>query len=1135
MKRRAGVEGTAMSIKRKILVALVLLFVTFGALIGVLIHGLVRSHRQLHSTSIHFHNLRTIAEMRSTIIRQMKEAVDYLLSGEEREYKAFTALTREVKQTLQELRGTQGDEARARVQEDVQHVAKLEQGYDEIVGILGQAFQLKRAGQAQAALELMEEEADPLLNTLLYSEVDQIEAEEAERLGEGYDDFLLKLGLLPRISEQNSARIKTARALIETFRATDATRSAIYKQMLKAAEYLLTDGASVHELFEQSGWEARWAFAQWRQTTRRVRALAGSGEEDGLQTVAAVEERYNELLGVLTEVFRLHEAGQAQVALELMEEEGKRLLDEVLAPALTRAIEEGERKVHSTQQQFFTLLLSTGLRRAVLFTGVMLLILVNAALLMRRILVSLGHLKTGMARVGAGHLDHRIDLHSHDEVGKLASLFDAMTEQLQQTTISRNFADNVFRAMRDTLVVVSSAGTIQTVNSATCGLLGYEERELLGQPLSMILADDSPFCQTGLSAVAKGQACQGVEDTYVTKDGRRIPVLLSASPMPDSHHTVQWVVCVAQDFTERKQVEEKFKRAKEAAEAADRAKSEFLANMSHEIRTPMNGVIGMIALLLDTPLTPEQEDYAKTVQSSAEALLDVINDILDFSKIEAGRLELERAEFALRESLGDIMKTLALRAHQKGLELLYEVEPAVPDTLVGDLGRLRQVVVNLVGNAIKFTARGEVMVRVETAREEAEGAELHFLIQDTGIGIPPEKHRVIFQAFSQADSSTTRKYGGTGLGLSISAQLVDLMGGRIWVESTVGEGSCFHFTARLGKGHAHAPVIPAHPKELWGLPVLVVDDNPTNRRILKDLLSAWQLQPHLVASAHEALSQLHKARAAGQPFPLVLTDAHMPEMDGFALVQQIKDDPTLANTTVMMLTSCDQKEGAEHGRRLGVAVSLVKPIKPSELLRALLKARGQREEVKDRRVRRALTPPQGHRPLHLLLAEDNLVNQKLAVRLLEKRGHTVVVANNGKEALAALAGARFDGVLMDVQMPEMDGLEATAAIRQEEQGSGTHLPVIALTAHAMKGDRERCLAAGMDGCVTKPLRPRELFAAIERVGLSLVRAEGSPPAREAPAPSEDGTLSRGDVTEDLSYTFNMDEVTVHEVDKPWHP
>ena len=588
------------------------------------------------------------------------------------------------------------------------------------------------------------------------------------------------------------------------------------------------------------------------------------------------------------------------------------------------------------------------------------------------------------------------------------------------------------------------------------------------------------------------------EEESTNSTGDRIVLLTTKVPLFDRSGEVIGIAGVGRDITERQRVEHEMQRAKEAAEAASKAKSEFLANMSHEIRTPLNGVMGMTDLALDTELTPEQRDYLETVKSSSDALLTVINDILDFSKIEAGKIDLESVDFNLRDSLESTLKTVAIRADEKGLELLCEVAPEVPEVVCGDSTRLRQVVINLVGNAIKFTESGEIAVKVQMKSREANECELRFTVSDTGVGIPEEKRELIFAPFSQADTSTTRKYGGTGLGLTISTRLVEMMGGKIWVESEVGRGSQFHFTARLGLTDTKEIKVGsiAPPEILRGARVLIVDDNRTNRRILEGMLSRWEMISVSVEEGQEALDSLSGARAAGKPFSLILTDMHMPKMDGFTLVEQIRKRPELATATIMMLTSAGHRGDAARCQELGVAAYLLKPIRQSELREAIARVLGAHVENGAIPLITRFSLHDGRDPaasLSVLLAEDNPVNQRLAVRLLEKRGHHVVVAGNGAEALTAMDKQDFDLVFMDVQMPEMDGLEATAVIRGKEKITGKHQPIIALTAHAMKGDREKCIAGGMDGYLTKPIRPQELDDVLEdyigRRAAAMVAAE----------------------------------------------
>jgi two-component system, sensor histidine kinase and response regulator len=544
---------------------------------------------------------------------------------------------------------------------------------------------------------------------------------------------------------------------------------------------------------------------------------------------------------------------------------------------------------------------------------------------------------------------------------------------------------------------------------------------------------------------------------------------------------VQSCVQSVRDMRDNALKQAELEALRDQAEASSRAKSEFLANMSHEIRTPMNGVIGMTEILMDTELSPEQTEYLNTVKGSADSLLQVIDDILDFSKIEAGKLDLDPIEFKLRDLLANAMKPQSIRAHRKGLELVTHVPADVPDALVGDPTRLRQILLNLVGNALKFTDRGEIEVRAAVEAREGSQLTLHFYVRDTGIGIPKEKQKLIFESFTQVDGSMTRKYGGTGLGLTISARLTEMMGGRIWVESEPGSGSTFHFTVgfRLPT-EAHEKAESTLQVEWEGMPVLAVDDNLTNRRILQEMLANLGMKPVLAESADVALVALREAHKEKRQLGLVLIDAHMPGMDGFSLAERIISLPEFRSVPIIMLTSAGQAGDARRCRELGIAAYLSKPISQAELLEAIA---GALSSSQKKPSERALVTKHSLREnrlsLRILLAEDNIVNQTLASRLLEKRGHDVTVAGNGKQALAVFEKQAFDAILMDVQMPEMDGFETTAAIRESEKSTGRHIPIIAMTAHAMKGDQERCLASGMDGYLSKPIRGKDLFDIIE--------------------------------------------------------
>jgi two-component system, sensor histidine kinase and response regulator len=701
---------------------------------------------------------------------------------------------------------------------------------------------------------------------------------------------------------------------------------------------------------------------------------------------------------------------------------------------------------------------------------------------------------------------HVIDSERRQILDLLISTFEDAVQQnreLVKRTQALQASEESYRALLENTFSgfyrATSDGRFLEVNPAYVKMLGYGgKEELLPVEIPATLYGSTADYEAFRTRLLADGAIKDYTERLRRKDGSEIIVEANVRVVKDLEGSVLYFEGFVNDITERKQAEIDLQQAKTAAEAASQAKSQFLANMSHDIRTPMNGIMGMVELALDTELTAEQREYLSVVKGSADSLLRLLNDILDFAKIEARKLDLEPLEFRLRDIIGVTMKTLAVRAHSKALELAYRIAPDVPDAVLGDPSRLRQILVNLVGNAIKFTERGEVVVEVENARCEEETADatrsgavnLHFSVRDTGVGIPAEKQRAIFEPFTQADSSTTRQYGGTGLGLAISSQLATLMGGRLWVDSRPGEGSTFHFLVRFGHGRDHgAAAIPSELMPWRNLPVLIVDDNATNRRILTETLSHWHLRPTAVGSGRDALATLAQAQRAGEPYGLTLVDAQMPDMDGLALIERLGHPPFVSGATIMMLTPAGQQGDTARCQALGVAACVTKPVTQSSLLEAIRTALGRPRMTAEHRPWPARPQAGTDRPrLHILLAEDNAVNQKLAVRLLEKRGYTLVVASTGKEALAAWERERFDLILMDVQMPEMDGLEVTAAIRQAERLTGAHTPIVAMTAHAMSGDRQRCLEAGMDGYISKPIQAQTVFEVINAM------CSASPPA-----------------------------------------
>ncbi|MEQ9408253.1 MAG: response regulator [Fuerstiella sp.] len=732
-----------------------------------------------------------------------------------------------------------------------------------------------------------------------------------------------------------------------------------------------------------------------------------------------------------------------------------------------------------------------------------------SAWLAGRIVSPLKHLAGVAAQLASGNRSVRCNMHRDDEIGSVAAAFDNMADSVEQTLtdLEQNagrvaeanqqlaselaerhrvehqlrstnaFLDSVIDNI-PTMLFMKDAENLRIVrfNKAGLELVGATLDELIGKTdYDLYPKDEADFFSEKDRDVLNGlQMVEIEEEELLTRNGLRI-LHTKKIPICDETGRPQLLLGISEDITEKKQTLEALRAAKEAAEAANVAKSDFLANMSHEIRTPMNAIIGMTELVLDTTLEDTQRDYLNIVAESAESLLSIINQILDFSKIEAGKLELETVDFDIREEVGDTLKSLGLRAHAKKLELAWQIHSDVPTWLSGDAIRLRQVLVNLIGNAIKFTEHGEVFVEISCEPGSGSLVPLHISVRDTGVGIPASKQERIFSAFEQADTSTTREFGGTGLGLAITASISKAMGGHVWVESEEGAGCTFHFTGNFGKGTE--PHEATELPDLSGQPVLVVDDNATNRRILKEMLESWGLSVNTVEAGSQALSTLQRTAATADCLPLVITDVHMPGMDGFMLASRLRSTDALCDAGIIMLTSGGRDGDVRRYKELGVSAYLMKPVKQSELLDAIVVALGGTKL----RANSELCPDGEQTPaapMKILLAEDGRANRVMAVELLTRWGHTVTVAEDGQEAVDLWQSDKFDVILMDVQMPVLDGFEATRRIRAQEKNSAAHIPIIAMTARAMKGDRERCLAVGMDDYVSKPVRKEELQRAL---------------------------------------------------------
>lgn len=698
----------------------------------------------------------------------------------------------------------------------------------------------------------------------------------------------------------------------------------------------------------------------------------------------------------------------------------------------------------------------------------------------------------------SGDFSNRVALDLKSDIGLIANQYNRVldtvnsrTGELQAISSLLKSSEGRTRAILETaadgILTVDEHGIVQSINPAAELIFKCRAEHVIGRNLSKLVSSaDGQEDEDAFVFLLLGHAEDGAEPQEVLgtrRNGEIFPMDLTISQSKEE--AANLYIIIVRDITERKQALSELQSAKTSAEMANRAKSDFLASMSHEIRTPLNGILGMTQLALDTELSLEQREYLDAVQDSADSLMRIVNDILDLSKIEAGKLELEQLDFQLRDVLGNTLTALAFRAHRNGLELPYRVSPNVPDSLIGDPSRLRQVIVNLVGNAIKFTKEGEVVLDVNVEKLQTNKICLHFTCSDTGIGIPKEKQAKVFESFSQADSSTSRQFGGTGLGLPISAELVSMMGGNMWVDSPStyhegGVGSTFHFLAWFKRQpDALDYALGDSARVLRGKAVLIVDDNETSRLILKEMAENWYMRPVLANSSRSALELLEEARLAGDPFQLAVIDAVMPDVDGVSLAEQTRSNPDTHDLKMLILTSTGGPADTALRSRLDGFASLPKPVRPNNLADALASLLGGEPAGKTKTDRVKPVHRRAHIPLDILLVEDNKINQKFAVNLLKKMGHTVVVANNGQEGVETFDEVSFDMILMDIEMPGMDGFATTRAIRKKEEGTGNRVPIIAITAHAVKGFREHCIEAGMDDYLTKPINREQLFGAMD--------------------------------------------------------
>ena len=1194
-----------MNIRTKIIGGYVLFVVLILAFLGVnyrLVTSTAEDAKSMHKAS---EDIRLAMETENIFRRQVIALTDYALTGEEKRSAEFRSYQNAFVKHLERLESSLEGAA------EKETLQQLQSRYDLLVAKFDRVVALHKAGRKEAAMQLELDEVAPAEQGVEQA-LDRLAELGRAKIGDAIGQIRADKKFI-RFSPSLTATIKNTEVLY--------TESQALQQSLSAESNFLNQAVALTNLYlsKESAHIDRFhdRGKRFKEILRDARPLAGRDDERGL--LDNIEAKHQAFSDAFDDATKLYNRDDISRALRVEEERVNPAQDE-LAQALEQFL---VLKQQNMQKALDNVLLinATALSltsNLALFVFLILIIgLVVGTVSAVKITRPIRHLAEATQEIAAGDFSVRLAVKSGDEVGHLARSFNRMTETLQATTVSKEYVDSIIKSMGDSLVVASSEGRILTVNAATCRMLGYEESALVGQPLTMLFAQESGV-PVYADAIGSG-IVNDVESVYLARDGSSIPISFSCAALRLASSRAQGTVCVAkditerkraeralreseqklslhirqtplaviewnltaevvewnpaaekifgysreeaigrrmdellvpksdrevaaqewqtllarkagrhnlsenltkdgstiicdwyntpldsegrvigvasmvQDFTERARIEAALRQARDAAVESVRLKAEFLANMSHEIRTPMNGVIGMVGLLLDTDLSAEQREFSETIRSSGDSLLTIINDILDFSKIEAGKIQFETLDFDLRNAIEGTVELLAGQAHEKKIELGALIHSDVPTELRGDPGRLRQILTNLIGNAIKFTEAGEVTVHAEKERETAETVVIRFSVNDTGIGISEAAQRNLFQAFTQADGSTTRKYGGTGLGLAISKQLVGLMDGQIGITSEPGKGSTFWFTAVFDKQPLKAPAVAqSNTSSLDKLRVLIVDDNAANRKILAHQLGAWGMVHDEADSGVRALELLRAASAQGTPYELAILDLMMPGMDGLELAHVIKSTPHLAGVRLILLTSFGQRGDGALAREADLAAYLTKPVRQSQLFDCLTDVISRATATQGSGSSAEQTPSKlvtkhtlkEARPMSnklILVAEDNVVNQKVAVLQLMKLGYRADAVANGREALEALGRIPYDLVLMDCQMPEMDGYEATAEIRRREEGAGKHTPIVAMTAHALDSDRQKCIAAGMDDYVSKPVKPEKLGAVIGRL------------------------------------------------------